>query len=91
MHAPHDVEAFWAAATAEGGVSPDPGDIVPGSPTSDAIPDSASAGVLEESRSTGSAPSLKGESVAEELVRVLGLSPLDARDDELDQDKGRER
>ena len=67
LHAPSNVDAFWAAAAVEGGVSPDPGDV------SESSHEAESAGA--------SAP--RKLALSEELVRVLGLADLDLREEDL--------
>ncbi len=67
LHEPSSVDAFWAAAAVEGGVSPDPGDMTQSSPRAGSAGGSGS-------RQVG---------LPAELMRVLGLSDLDIREEDL--------
>lgn len=71
LHAPSSVDAFWAAAAVEGGVSPDPGDMKFSCPGVGTSPRS-SAGPRRQT------PALSGE-----LVRVLGLADLNLREEDV--------
>lgn len=87
LHEPDSVDSLWAAATVEGGVSLDPGDI-------SAPPSAAEGGSidgkpgirddgLEDSQFGGRKRLMARESAAQELMRVLGLSVLAVKDEEL--------
>lgn len=68
LHAPSSVDAFWAAAAVEGGVSPDPGDM-------NFVPTDA------DTRTRNAGP--RQMALSEELVRALGLADLNLRDEDL--------
>lgn len=70
LHAPSSVEGFWAAAAVEGGVSPDPGDVIPSSPDVTGGED-------------GDHGNREPVALSKELVRVLGLAGLDLRAEDL--------
>ncbi|CAN0049048.1 unnamed protein product, partial [Hapterophycus canaliculatus] len=89
LHAPTSVEAFWAAAAAEGGVSPDPGDMAIGSPLDEASREAAAGSGGGKNRmqlhrnggehdGSAAAAALSGK-----LGRSLGLSDLDLRGEDL--------
>ncbi|CAM9447701.1 unnamed protein product, partial [Scytosiphon promiscuus] len=80
LHAPTSVEAFWAAAAAEGGVSPDPGDMPTGLPSEEACggPPAKVGGGNGADGGGAAAAALRGE-----LERSLGLSKLDLRGGDL--------
>lgn len=67
LHAPSNVDAFWAAAAVEGGVSPDPRDV------RESTHEAGSPGVFGG----------RHLALSEELVRVLGLAALDLREEDL--------
>lgn len=81
QHEPDSVDSFWAAATVEGSVSLDPGDVSPPLPAS-------SRGI---GATTGVRDDLQGKrdgfakhaSISEDLTRVLGFSYLDVEDGDL--------
>lgn len=68
LHAPSNVDAFWAAAAVEGGVSPDPGDVRESTP---------------EAGSAPAASGRRQLALSEELMEVLGLADLDLREEDL--------
>ncbi|CAN0397927.1 unnamed protein product [Ectocarpus sp. 8 AP-2014] len=70
LHAPSSVEGFWAAAAVEGGVSPDPGDMIPSSPDVTGGED-------------GDHENREPVALSKQLVRVLGLAELDLRAEDL--------
>ncbi|CAM9814124.1 unnamed protein product [Ectocarpus sp. 6 AP-2014] len=70
LHAPSSVEGFWAAASVEGGVSPDPGDMIPSSPDVTGGED-------------GDHENREPVALSKQLVRVLGLAELDLRAEDL--------
>lgn len=67
LHAPSNVDAFWAAAAVEGGVSPDSRDM------SESSTEAGSEGASGRGQLA----------LSEELVRVLGLADLDLREEDL--------
>lgn len=84
LHAPNSIDALWAAAAVEGGVSPDPGDTVASPPAT------GGKGVGETGqKAAGAAGSvfrgggLLQNTLSEQLVHVLGMSELDLRDEDL--------
>lgn len=82
LHTPHSVDAFWAAATVEGGVSPDSRDMDLASPGSEDVGDTR---VVVARDGAGKGDSSMGA----ELVKTFGLSELDVRDSELEECRGR--
>ncbi|CAN0156076.1 unnamed protein product [Ectocarpus sp. 4 AP-2014] len=70
LHAPSSVEGFWAAAAVEGGVSPDPGDMIPSAPDVTGGED-------------GDHENREPVTLSKQLVRVLGLAELDLRAEDL--------
>ncbi|CAN0458429.1 unnamed protein product [Ectocarpus sp. 12 AP-2014] len=70
LHAPSNVEGFWAAAAVEGGVSPDPADMIP------------SAADLTGGED-GDRENREPVALSKQLVRVLGLAELDLRAEDL--------
>ncbi|CAM9975875.1 unnamed protein product [Ectocarpus sp. 12 AP-2014] len=70
LHAPSSVEGFWAAAAVEGGVSPDPGDMIPSAPDVTGGED-------------GDRENREPVALSKQLVRVLGLAELDLRAEDL--------
>lgn len=90
LHAPHDIEGFWAAAAVEGGVSLDPGDITSSPLTIDVRVNSTQVPMAGESQGFGeNGSAIRGESLPDELTRVLGLSPLAVEEGELEQTRER--
>ncbi|CAB1111428.1 unnamed protein product [Ectocarpus sp. CCAP 1310/34] len=70
LHAPSSVEGFWAAAAVEGGVWPDPGDMIPSAPD-------VTGGA------NGDHKNHEPVALSKQLRRVLGLAELDLRPEDL--------
>lgn len=90
MHEPSSIDALWAAAAAEGGVSLDPGDKSLVSPAT--VQSATSVEIGPSSEGDTAAAHVKhsardsrrlGNAMSAELTRALGMSELDLRDADL--------